>query len=228
MLQLVNIRKFYTNPPDVQWIQAFLLLITSLILITLCLIYIEFPFLLFLIPIVKPIIHFLITPILKLTGWLNYHSPMFLTIKKSKKQYEIHNGNVFDYFTRMKWNFKGSEAKKRIINDYLRGLLKIINDIENNKLSPTVKFSGVSYFINRNTARKLGFSVTKARLFHKILFITDFINLFLMYSFAQGTFSFPDIKCLKKMEISGEKLLNAKSLILEILLMVNKKNGTAY
>lgn len=230
MKKIINIRMFYSNTKKVQWIQAIGLSLLSSLLIVLILIEVEFPYFVIFIPLLKPIIHFLISPLLNLLGLFKYYSPMFLAIRKNTDEYEIHNGNTFDYFTKMRWKQKGNIAKKQIIIDYLNGLLKIIEEIETNQIPTNIRFIGVSYFFNRNTAQKLGFEIEKAKIIRKFMFFFDIINLSIMYSFAQGRLSMPPYNNLRKINISGKNLLNSKSKILQLLEIINKRkfNGVVY
>ena len=94
----------------------------------------------------------------ELAGYCDYESPMLLTIKRRNKL-EIHNGNLMDYIVNIRWNQKGNKAKKLILYYYLSGLTKIIDNIEDGKISKNINIVGTSYFFNKNTAKKFGFTI---------------------------------------------------------------------
>lgn len=220
-----NIRKFHKLPEKIQWAQALFLgafglsISFSLLSIT------DFPFFILIIFLIKPFAHFCLAPLLKLTGFLRYYSPMLLTVKTNSDKLEIHNGNTFDYFSKMKWNQKGRQAREKIMFDYLSGLLKIIEDIETRKLSGTTTLTGISYFFSETTAKKIGFTFAPVKLIHRFLFIFDYINLFIMYSYSKGKIAFPSLFKLKKVKISAKRLLASKTQINELINLLEKRYG---
>ena len=222
-----NIRKIYTFPKTVQWIIAIVLSVTGILFSLLLLSLIYFPLWLVIIPIVKTISHFAISPLLRLSGLLNYYSPMLLVIKSKTQEWELHNGTTFDYILNMKWKQRGRNASKFIMINYLNGLLKIINEIEEKKSKDEITILGISYIINKKTAERLGFTVEKPSIFRRILFLIDYFTLFLMYSFSQGKVAFPNILKVKKMKISGSKLVASKQQIIRTLALVSNKTKFA-
>lgn len=223
MAAYFNIRKFHILPVHIQWIQALILSSIGISISLYFFLILDLPFYFILILFVKPFIHFCLAPLLKLTGILKYQSPMLITVKTASKKIEIHNGNSFDYFSKMRWNQKGKTARKKIMLYYLRGLLKIINDIETKKLSPQTNLTGVSYFFSEQTAKRIGFTFAPVKLRHRFLFILDYLNLFAMYSYSKGKLAFPSLLKLKKVKISAERLLNSKNQIIKLINLLNKR-----
>ncbi|MBK8946111.1 MAG: hypothetical protein IPM32_12685 [Ignavibacteriae bacterium] len=176
-----------------------------------------FPFNLITIPFIKVIGHFSITPLLRLFGYLNYHSPFLLTIRYKQNHWEIHNGTIFDYLLNMKWSYRGVTAKQITIKNYLQGLLNIIDKLKKNNNPKNINVTGITYFINRGTISKIGFTEERVRLYRKSLFIIDYINLLIMFSFSKGKISFPNIFRLKKIKIDGEKLISSEKVINDYL-----------
>jgi len=224
MITYFNIRKFHSLPEFIQWIQASILGLSGFYLSFSVISSANTELFLFSAFLLKPFIHFCMAPLLKLTGFFRYYSPMLLTVKTGNCKMEIHNGNMFDYFSKMKWKQKGREAREKIMTYYLTGLLQITEDIELGKLSVKTSLTGVSYFFSEKTVKKMGFSFARVNLFHKILFIFDYINLFVMYSFSKGKFAFPSVFKLKKVKISAKKLLDSKARIIELLVLLKKRN----
>ncbi len=221
---LAPIRRLYNLPKPAQWTVAVFMSVVGVGVSATLVTIVYFPFWILLIPVIKTISHFSIAPLFRLLGFYNYYSPMLLVIKSNKKAWEMHNGNTFDYLMNMKWAYHGMRARKEIMLHYCNGLLNIIQDIEKKKVSKKIDFFGISYFFNSKNAKLLGFTEEKVRLRRKILFFIDYLNLSLMYSFARGKIAFPNIFKVKKIRISGEKLVNSKDMIKQIFDDLKRKN----
>lgn len=217
------VRSFYSYPKLIQWIISVLVGILAITLSTIFLITLFFPFNFLLIPFVKSATHFSLVPLLRLCGFLNYHSPLFLTVKYKNNFWEIHNGTTFDYVLNMKWAYRGGRAKHITIKNYFEGLLNLINDLKKRNNPKDIELVGTSYFIGRNTIRKIGFSEEDVTPIKRVLFIIDYINLMLMYSFSKGKISFPNILKLRKVKIKGDRLIKAEDKIREYFSMLRKR-----
>ena len=218
------IKNIYNLPPIMQWIISILLLKICLIFDYILITTISFPILFLIIPLLKVFNHFSFAPLLRLIGYLHYYSPLLLIIKRKKNIWEIHGGNMFDFFINMKWNNKGTQAQRLVISNYLKGLLEIINEIERSK-KVNFELFGISYILNEKTAKKLGFSVEQVKLRRKFLFFLDYINLAIMYSFSKGEVSFPNILKTVKVSINSCDLLKSKNKITEYFNFINKRNN---
>ena len=151
------VRAFYNYPQTIQW---FLSVIIALIVVwtsSLLLFDVFFPLNILMIPLIKTAGHFSITPLLRLSGILNYHSPLLLTVKYNDSYWEIHNGTTFDYVKNMTWSERGGKARQKTIQNYFSGLLSLISEIKKNKNPKNINVAGTSYFIGRNTINKIGF-----------------------------------------------------------------------
>ena len=125
----------------------------------------------------------------------------------------------------MKWKQKGADASKFIMINYLKGLLKIITEIEQKKVSNEITILGISYIINKKTAERLGFTVEKPGIYRRFLFFIDYFTLFLMYSFSKGRIAFPNIFKVKKVRITENKLVASKEKIKQIMAgIINRHN----
>ena len=220
-----NIKKIYRQPKIIQWIIAISLSACSAYLVYFVFDVIYLPIVLFLLPLLKPIGHFLVVPLLRLSGVLNYYSPMLIGVWSGEKSLNLHNGSSFDYLVNMRWKQKGQIAKRRMLRYYLKGFLKIIEDIENKKLPREVEVSGTSYFFSERSAMRMGFKLIQPNTIWKFLFFLDYVNLFMMYSYSCGKLRCPKVTKLKKAVITGEKLLQAKEKIITLLNLINRKNN---
>lgn len=222
---LKNIKRFYRHPKYIQWISAVILFALFSVFTYYLIESVYLPILIAIIPFAKPIGHFLLVPFLRLAGLLKYYSPMFIAVKLKEKRLEIHNGSSFDYLVNMRWKQRGLRAKKRMMIYYLKGFLKIIDELEKQKLPRDVTLTGTSYFFSNKSAIRIGFIEKKVSTIERMLFFLDYINLFLMYSYSNGRICFPDIARLKKVEISGEKLLQSKEKIITLLILITKRKS---
>lgn len=165
---------------------------------------------------------FSLTPLMKISGYYIYYSPMLLGIK-SKKKLDLHNGTTFDYLLNMKLMDTGIIARYKILAYYMEGLLKIINDIEIGKINKSITIEGTSYFFSDSTAIKLGFTLRKPMFHYYFNFILNFFDLTFMYSYSKGRFTIPRIFQIKRAVITPSELCTQKE-NLKILLNILNRN----
>ena len=202
---------FYKQPIILVWIESILFLLVGFLLAIFIielghsqpLIYSAF--LLYI-----PISQFLFTPFLKLTRGYTYYSPMLLGYMANDQQIDLHSGTSFDHLFAMSKLKPGFELRIRLLLYHLEGLLNIIDLIENKKIPYTVHIVGTSYFFNHRTLSKMGFQIEKPSPFYRLNLFLNFIDLFWMYSLAQGKLSIPHLWQAKKAHIKGGKLLEQK------------------
>ena len=60
---------------------------------------------------------------------------MLLVFAANKRKYDLHNGSSFDYLMIMTKTESGIQNRKKILKYYIDGLLTIIDQIENKKVS---------------------------------------------------------------------------------------------
>ncbi len=218
---------FYKQHKLLQWIEAILLLLISLLP---ALVIIEMAnsqplfFILFLVYV--PIGQFAAAPFFTLVGIYKYYSPMLLGYMANDTQIDLHSGVSFDYIFVMRKYKSGIEFKYRLLTYHLEGLICLIKLIENKSIPDTVNITGTSYFFNNRTLNKMGFEIMNPSLIYRVNLFVNFIDLFWMYSLSQGKLSIPKIWNAKKASISGAKLVESKKLIEELYnKMKSKKTG---
>lgn len=222
---LKNIKRIYLHPTYIQWIVAIFLLLISVSIIFALFTTTKVFFSLLLLPLVKPIAHFLTVPFLRLTGVLKYYSPMLLCVWKGKNVLEIHNGSSFDYLINMRWKRRGISAREKMIKYYLKGLLGIIQEIESKTLSDDLIITGTSYFFSNKSVHKIGFKSKRVKWYKQILAFLDFVNLLLMYSYSKGKITPPNLLNLREVEITGKKLVESKENIIRLLALIKKRKS---
>jgi hypothetical protein len=203
---------FYNLPKLSQWFLASLLSLlfmsltigwTSLMMSNLLWIFLIF--------VLVPLQHFLVTPLIKLSGTYEYLSPMLLVYNPNEKEYDLHNGTSFDYLFIMRGVKAGIPLRNKLLAYYFEGLLKIIERLEEEKIPSTIMIKGSSYFFSERTAKRLGFEIFETDASVRFNIVLNYLDLTWMYSLSRGKLSFPKLKGVQTAQITGEKLLLQKA-----------------
>jgi hypothetical protein len=202
---------FYKLPKILQWLLALLLLVSGFFP-ALALIELGYahPIAYLLVIFYVPIGQFSFTPFFTLLGVYKYYSPMLLGYTPSDSQIDLHSGGSFDYLFVMRKYKSGIEMRNRLLLFQLEGLKKIIQLIEDKEVSESVNIVGTSYFFSDRTAKKIGFELIDPSLFYRINLFANFLDLVWMYSLSQGKWAIPKVWKAKKVQITGQKLLENK------------------
>ena len=216
--------KFYKINKVMQWIIAVMMFLLVLAIFTIWMkILVKNPLGFILIFIVAPMWQFLTTPLFRLIGLYRYLSPMLLVFSPSDKKYDLHNGTSFDYLFVMRKYKPGKELSGKIFDDYLNGLLRIIEKIENKSLSENVIVRGSSYFFSDKNTTRLGFKLSKTNIVEKLNIVANYLDLIWMYSLAQGKLAFPNLKKIKTASIKGTDLVANKAKLETLSAYLNKE-----
>ncbi|MCF8336665.1 MAG: hypothetical protein K9I74_01655 [Bacteroidales bacterium] len=151
-------------------------------------------------------------PSLKKSGKLTYHSLLFLSEKPKNGVIKIHGGTLFDYVFVIDKKMNGKQRTSFIIQQYLQGLLNLIEENENNKADNLV-VRGTSYIINDRTAQRIGFKVVKTDYIQKLILTYNYFNILFTYSIAKGKLSFPKLNDTKTFETKLSDLVKRKEYI---------------
>lgn len=157
-----------------------------------------------------PIGQFSFSPFFKLVGVYRYYSPMLLGYMPYNVQIDLHSGGSFDYLFVMSKYSPGFEMKKRLLLFHLEGLKNIVQLIEDKTVPESVTIVGTSYFFSDRTAQKMGFELIEPSFFYRINLIVNILDLAWMYSLSQGKWAIPKVWQAKKIQISGQKLVENK------------------
>ena len=149
----------------------------------------------------------------KLSGSLIYYSPFFIATKPRKGKVILHAGTPFDYYFVFRRKDRGIKARKEVLTQFLRGMIRFIDDLPKEEIT----VEGTSYFFNERTARRLGFDIKPAGMDQVIILGFNFLPLMLTYSFTKGKPGFPDLNHIKKGSISSKKLVLQRDKIERLL-----------
>ncbi|UCS91775.1 hypothetical protein KZP23_13615 [Echinicola marina] len=148
-------------------------------------------------------------PSLRESGKLRYHSLLFLSEKPKNGIVQIHGGTLFDYVFVIDGKLHGKERQRLIIQQYLEGLLHLIEEIESQQ-SDDMIIRGTSYIINERTARKMGFKTVKTDFLQKLILLYNFFNVLISASIAKGRFTLPKLRDTRTFEASLHELVKRK------------------
>ena len=94
--------------------------------------------------------------------------------------------------------------------DLLRGLLAIVEDVEEGVLSPDTKIVGTSYFFRRRTMARFGFEPQPPAKIEVLNLAMARLSIALRLSFTRGRFTLPDLKHIQQIVTSGRQLVAHK------------------
>ena len=149
-------------------------------------------------------------PTLKKSGRMIYYSPLFITEKPKDGLIKIHGGTLFDYYFVIEKKMNGKQRTDFIIQQYLDGLLHLIEKYENDK---KMKIRGTSYIINKRTAEKIGFEIVETDILQKTILIYNYFNILISNSIAKNKLSFPKLNKTKTFVTDVSQLLERKEYI---------------
>jgi len=207
------------------------LLLTSLMILLIC-IKLSFPFDIILLYIfaffMSPVEDLTSAPIKRYLGYYNYYSKMLIGIKKKKRNLLIlHDATLLDYVY-LYFNFR--KQKKRITTKillacYLKGLLKIINQIEKNIISDNTVIIGSSYFFNEHNSNQFGFKIFRPKKYTYFKFVTNYLNILLKRFFVKHKLSFPNIFKFKTIIITANELKMRKQVLKKLIYRIQNNNS---
>ena len=149
-------------------------------------------------------------PSLKKSGRMIYYSPLFITEKPKDGLIKIHGGTLFDYYFVIEKKMNGKQRTDFIIQQYLDGLLHLIQKYENDK---KMKISGTSYIINKRTAEKIGFEIINTDILQRLILTYNYFNILISNSIAKNKLTFPNLNKTESFESNISQLLERKEYI---------------
>jgi hypothetical protein len=141
---------------------------------------------------------------------------MVVSFGNNKRMIDLHNGTSFDYLFEMSKIKAGIKWKNKMLFFYLKALVNIISQIENGDLANSTIIRGSSYFLSERSAKKLGFSVNKTSMVEKINIALNYFDLIWMYSLSNGKLTFPNLRKISTVSITGAELVQKKEKILNL------------
>lgn len=209
---------FYQLPILIQWFIATILLLLGFYFVSSIDSLWRLPLLIF----ALPILQFCCTPLFRLLKIYKSLSPTVFSIFPSPKKYELHNITTFDYLQQFSWSDKGKPIQRKLLVNYAKAFLNIIDQIEHQQIPESVLIIGHSYFFSERTAKKLGFEMIPADKITVFCSCLNAVELIFLYSFSQGKWTIPKFWQVKAMFISGKELCKRRAIIQRLLLNVEK------
>ena len=139
-----------------------------------------------------------------------YYSPLFISEKPKNGLLKIHGGTLFDYFFVVDKKMNGKRRTNYIIQQYLNGLLFLIEDYKNNE---RMKIRGTSYIINKKTAERFGFKIIETDILQKFILTFNYFNILISNSIAKNRLSFPNLNKTITFEAEIGQLIERKEYI---------------
>lgn len=156
--------------------------------------------------------NFLTAPLFQLLHVYTYYSPLLLAERRRGGRLALHGGTLFDYVKHMRWADRGRTATRRVLVFYLQGLLALIAEIEEGRLSGDVVISATSFFFSARHAQRFGFTAEEKRL-QALGGVLVYPTLVLTYSYTKGHLAFPNLSHTVSAHIRGAELVAQKELI---------------
>ncbi len=139
-----------------------------------------------------------------------YYSQLFIAEKPKDGIIKIHGGTLFDYYFVIDKKMNGKQRKNFIIQEYLQGLLNLIEKYEDES---EMKIRGTSYILNNRTAEKMGFKIIKTDFLQKIILGYNYFNILISNSIAKNKLSFPNLNETITFEAHFKQLSKRKDYI---------------
>ncbi|MFD2541254.1 hypothetical protein ACFSSB_02900 [Lacinutrix gracilariae] len=139
-----------------------------------------------------------------------YYSPLFLSEKPKNGRIKIHGGTLFDYYFVIDRKWNGKQRTNFITQQYLEGLLALIEEYKNDK---HMKIRGTSYIINERTAEKMGFKIMQTDFLQKTILLYNYFNVLISNSIAKNKLAFPNLNKTKTFEADISQILEKKEFI---------------
>ena len=177
---------------------------------------------------IMPIEDLMCAKLNNLLGFYKYYSKLLIGVNNKKKNLLIlHNAPLLDYVC-LYFNFRKQKKRitsKLVLSYFLKGLLKIINQVEKNIISENTVIIGTSYFFNERNMNKLGFTIIKQKKYYYCKFIITYLNIMLKHLLIKHNFSFPNVFRIRTAVITAKKLVENKSNIEKILFRIQNNNA---
>ncbi len=152
-------------------------------------------------------------PSMKKKGKLIYYSPLFVAEEEKNGVIQIHGGTLLDYVFAVDRSLNGKQRTIQVLMGYIAGMLNLIESHRDRDFSE-IRIRGTSYFINENTARRIGLQSTERSAVQTIILLYNYVNLTITHSIARATLSFPRMRNISTFEGRlSDVARNSKSLI---------------
>jgi hypothetical protein len=143
-------------------------------------------------------------------GSLIYYSPLLIGEKIRNNRLVLHSGSLFDYYFVLDKNHSAQERRKCVFAAYIDGLLKLINQYENER--PTqINIKATSYILNMRTAEKLGLKQIESDIIQRLILYFNFLNLTCALWLLNNKLTWPKMQRILTYEGELDTLIEKKA-----------------
>lgn len=148
-------------------------------------------------------------------GNLVYYSPLLLGEKIRNNQLVLHSGCIFDYYFVFDKNHNAQQRKKQVFAAYIDGLLKIINEYEQNP-PPQITIKATSYILNPRTAKKVGLTPVTQDAIQTLILYYNYLNLTCSLSMLNRKLTWPKLQKIQTYKGQLDVLIGKKEELLKL------------
>jgi|GEM_PF-2445799 len=167
--------------------------------------------LLLLIPLYFVFAQLLDIPFGHLRGTIIHYSPMLLA-QRHQGNYHIHTTTLFDQLFCLPDKQPHLSNQTQTMIWIIDGFIAFIQALKD---APPCLIKGSTYFLSERRAQKLGFTITPADPFTRVILMLNYLNLILTMSITKGRLSFPRLDKVIGFEISSADLIAKEDFFLE-------------
>lgn len=151
---------------------------------------------------------------------LKYHSLFLFAEEERKGKITLHGGTLFDYYFVLPKEMGGQERTRLILLEYLKGILSLIHQ-ENEE----IVVEGTSYFLNEQTAAKIGFSKVGTNWGQGVILAFNFFNLTASMSMAKKKLTFPNLSRAHTFRARISEIKQKEEFIKQLIQRLDRENN---
>jgi len=149
------------------------------------------------------------------SGSLIYYSPLLIGEKVQNNRLVLHSGSLFDYYFVLNKKHNAQEKRKQVFSAYIDGLLKLIEQYENQQ-STQITIKLTSYILNARTAEKIGLKQNGTDIIQRFILYFNFLNLTCALSILNNKLTWPNMQKIFTYEGKLDTLIRKKADLLKL------------
>lgn len=169
-----------------------------------------------LLPLIPILEGLLLTPLYQRCGRFDYYSALLFATHNGQGL-DLHVGTLCDYCNVLRWQQRGSVARRQVMQQLLQGLLALCDATAAGRLAPDTPLNATSYFFNSRSVARLGFIAVPAPRADRLNLWLAAAGLALRLSFIRGRWCWPDLRAVSSVQTSAANLLAHRRQIRQML-----------